>query len=114
MSLDILLSYIANPGEVVLIPTPAYNGYFHTGIERWNVQLCPVPMEHNQITGEYFELNMGMVEAKYHEQVQKGNVVKAFLLNNPHNPLGKVFPKELVLEIMVFCHKLVPNIPNWK
>lgn len=58
-----------------------------------------------QKTGEFFELTMYAIEKVYEEQIRNGKNVRGFLLNNPHNPLGKVFPKTLILEIMKFCQR---------
>ena len=50
-------------------------------------------------------------EAKINELKQKGQTAKAVLLNNPHNPLGFVYPRETILEYCRFCER--HNLHLW-
>lgn len=53
----------------------------------------------------HFELTIDDVEKVFADEKAKGKNIRAFLLNNPHNPLGKVFDKQLVTDIMKFCQR---------
>lgn len=53
----------------------------------------------------HFELTLDDIEKVFDEERAKGKNVRAFLLNNPQNPLGKVFDKQLVIGIMKFCQR---------
>lgn len=53
----------------------------------------------------HFELTIDDIEKVFNEERSKGKNVRAFILNNPHNPLGKVFDRKLVIEIMEFCQR---------
>lgn len=41
------------------------------------------------------------------DEESKGKRVRAFVLNNPQNPLGKVFNAEMVQEIMKLCQRFI-------
>lgn len=57
----------------------------------------------------HFELTLDDIEKVFADERAKGKNVRAFLLNNPQNPLGKVFDKQLVVDIMQFCQRYKPN-----
>jgi len=44
LSMDILAFLLADEGDSFLVPTPAYNGYFAAGVQRWGVQMVGVPL----------------------------------------------------------------------
>ena len=46
-----------------------------------------------------------LLERKIKEQELSGRKVKAFLFCNPHNPLGTIFPKNLILQLMEVCKR---------
>ncbi len=52
-----------------------------------------------------FELTLDDIEKVFAAECARGKNVRAFLLNNPQNPLGKVFDKKLVQDIMEFCQR---------
>ena len=49
LSLDILSCILLDDGDVILCPTPAYNGYFQACVQRWNASICEIPMQHNEV-----------------------------------------------------------------
>lgn len=53
----------------------------------------------------HFDLTLDDIEKVFADERAKGKNVRAFLLNNPQNPLGKVFDRKLVEDIMKFCQK---------
>lgn len=52
-----------------------------------------------------FSFNLSNLENILLEQKAKGKNVRAFILNNPSNPLGMVIDKEIVEQIMRFCQR---------
>lgn len=62
-----------------------------------------MPLE-SQESGE-FELTVSSVEKVISDEESKGRRVRAFVFNNPENPLGKVFTVEIVKEIMNLCQR---------
>lgn len=61
----------------------------------------------------HFELTLDDIEKVFDEERAKGKNVRAFLLNNPQNPLGKVFDKQLVVGIMKFCQRYTEKIHSF-
>jgi aspartate/methionine/tyrosine aminotransferase len=45
------------------------------------------------------------IEKVISDEESKGRRVRAFVFNNPQNPLGKVYSAETVLEIMIMCQR---------
>lgn len=75
-----LLSII-NPGDEVIMPTPAWVSYYHL-IELAGGKVVEVPL------GENYDLD---VLAIAHSITDK---TKAIILNSPHNPTGAVFSRD--------------------
>ena len=79
---NIAIRTFTNPGDSVLIQTPAYHPFFDLP-EHSAVQLIEDPIPVNQ-DGRY-ELNDTDFQQAIHPQT------RMFLLCNPHNPTGRVF-----------------------
>ena len=65
------------------------------------MKTCVVGLE----LGAGFSLTADMLEVRISEVRESGGQVKAFLLCNPSNPLGVVYPRQLVLELMEVCRR---------
>ena len=55
--------------------------------------------------GKSFELKSEALEEKIIELKNKGDNVKGFILVNPNNPLGEIYPPDLVLRLATVCAK---------
>ena len=52
-----------------------------------------------------FQLTVSCVEKQIQHELGSGRKVSCFLLCNPSNPLGVVYPGQLVMDLMKLCHK---------
>ncbi|KAJ6646821.1 putative inactive 1-aminocyclopropane-1-carboxylate synthase-like protein 2 [Pseudolycoriella hygida] len=110
LTLDLLGCLLGDTNDVFLCPSPAYSSYFHACVQRWDIEMVIVPMKVADAKGgteldAYFKLTLDDIERVFAEERDKGKNIRAFLLNNPQNPLGKVFDKSLVENIMRFCQR---------
>ncbi|KAG0063537.1 pyridoxal phosphate-dependent transferase [Linnemannia elongata] len=93
---------VCDPGDGILITTPFYGG-FNTDIMA-------------KSKAKVIEVHLGGVSPFGLEQIQlmqdavdnarsEGIRVRAFVLSNPHNPLGRMFTRELIIAFLRFASK---------
>ncbi|GKZ35227.1 hypothetical protein AbraIFM66950_005821 [Aspergillus brasiliensis] len=93
---------IAEPGDGILISRPAYGRFeLDYGVE------AGVQMVYANTTAE--EAFAPSVIEKYElalrDAQSNGVQIRALLLVNPHNPVGRCYPVETLTEILKFCNK---------
>ncbi|KAF3904782.1 hypothetical protein ABW20_dc0103099 [Dactylellina cionopaga] len=91
-SIDQLTWTLCNEGDGILVGKPAYAGFDDA-----------VPVSF----GDIDPFSVAALEC-YEQELknftgQSGGQVRALLLVNPHNPLGKCYPRETLLACMRFC-----------
>ncbi|KAI0858312.1 aminotransferase GliI-like protein [Xylaria cubensis] len=100
-SLDSLAWSLCDPGEGILIPCPYHSGAYevflnvHTGV-------VPIPVSVDSLDDVFGE---GMIPTL--ERGLRGATVpvKAVVVTNPHNPLGRCYSKKNLIELMQFCQR---------
>lgn len=90
---NMALHAFVQPGQPVVLQTPNYRP-IRLAPGHWNLPKIEVPFELSA-GGEYLTPLPAMREAL------KG--AGALLLSNPHNPMGKVFPREELLAVATAC-----------
>ena len=95
-----LLRVFTKPGDKILISSPVYQN-FYTWIRETKVEMIDVPFKPDANVGDGTGWNHDWdgIERAY----QSG--IKVHLLCSPHNPLGKVYPKEDLLRIVALAKK---------
>ncbi|GKZ21050.1 hypothetical protein AbraCBS73388_006699 [Aspergillus brasiliensis] len=93
---------LAEPGDGILISRPAYGRFeLDYGVE------AGVQMVYANTTAE--EAFAPSVVEKYElalrDAQSNGVQIRALLLVNPHNPVGRCYPVETLTEILKFCNK---------
>lgn len=83
-----------NPGDKVLIQTPVYPPFYDAVLKN-NRQLVFNPLI----------LNGNQYEVDFNDLDQKLAGTKMMILSNPHNPVGRVWTKDELLEIGRLCLK---------
>lgn len=83
-----------NPGEKVLIQTPVYPPFYDAVLKN-NRQLVFNPLI---LKGNRYEIDFENLDQKLAES-------KMMFLSNPHNPVGRVWTKDELLEIGRLCLK---------
>lgn len=97
-----LAGTIANSGDGLLIASPYYYGFDYelpllTGVVPVGVQ---VPLKNMFTVSE-----LSYFEKAIQENKEKGTIIKGVILCNPHNPYGRAYPREVVIEYCKFCEK---------
>ncbi|XP_044280829.1 1-aminocyclopropane-1-carboxylate synthase-like protein 1 [Varanus komodoensis] len=102
-----LSTVLCDPGDGYLIPAPYYGGinsktWLYGGMQPVHVPLfSEVPNEENQP----FQLTIEKLETAYQRAKEQGIRVRALILINPHNPLGDIYPAQLLKECLEFAHR---------
>lgn len=90
-----VLSY-TNEGDNVMIHKPVYHPFDSSvRMNDRNVVECPLNYNEGVYTCDYELFEKTIVD----------NNVKMFILCNPHNPIGKVWPKEDLYQMGMICKK---------
>lgn len=95
-ALSTAIRALTNPGDFVMIQPPVYYP-FNLVVENNGRKLLSNPLIHNPETGKY-EIDFNDFEEKiirYH--------VKAFILCNPHNPVGRVWTLDELKKLGNIC-----------
>lgn len=94
-SLHIAIQSFTNENDKILLQTPVYTPFFNI-IRNSNREVVENPLSYD---GEKYEINF----ADFEKKLQQG--VKAFILCSPHNPVGRVWTKNELLEMARLCLK---------
>ncbi|MGL4607262.1 MAG: MalY/PatB family protein [Eubacteriaceae bacterium] len=95
-ALSTAIRSLTNPGDSVIIQRPVYYP-FEKVIKNNQRNLVNNPLYHNKDTGKY-EINYKDFEEKI-----INNHVKAFILCNPQNPVGRVWKLEELQKLGAIC-----------
>ncbi|KAH0627460.1 hypothetical protein JD844_003187 [Phrynosoma platyrhinos] len=90
-----------------LIPAPYYGGINSKTWLYGGMQPVHVPL-FSEVTNEEsqpFQLTVEKLEAAYQRAKEQGIRVRALILINPHNPLGDIYPEQLLKECLEFAHR---------
>lgn len=94
--LELVFYALADPGDGVLVPTPSYAGFWADLETRDELTILPV---HTR-ADEGFRLTVDHLDAAV---AGAGRPVRALLLASPSNPLGRVYPRPLLEDILAWA-----------
>ncbi|KAJ8128709.1 hypothetical protein O1611_g4920 [Lasiodiplodia mahajangana] len=107
-AIDALTWSICNDGEGILVPRPFYNGFNFDTLNRSNAKLIGISYAH--VEGYHGiddlfnpDVNKVALETALQRAKDAGIAIKGLLISNPHNPLGRCYPPETLLEFASFC-----------
>ncbi|MEE6466611.1 hypothetical protein FKM82_007009 [Ascaphus truei] len=102
-----LSTVICNPGDGFLIPTPYYGGINAYTALYSGLQPVHVPLYSKVGEGESysFQLTTQKLEAAMQKGKEQGIQIRALILINPQNPLGEIYPAQLLKECLEFGHR---------
>ncbi|WEW59118.1 hypothetical protein PRK78_004587 [Emydomyces testavorans] len=99
---DVLSYVLADPGDAIVVSRPIYGRFELDFGNRSDVRVVYADTK----PLETFEVG---VMKKYEEAIvreeKRGVRVRAVLITNPHNPLGRCYPPETLRGLMSFCQK---------
>ncbi|MDP4143007.1 MAG: MalY/PatB family protein [Bacillota bacterium] len=93
---NIILRAITHPGDKVILQTPVYYPFF-SAVENNGCKIVENPLIYENGT---YKMDYEDLEKKL-----KDNRVKAFVLCNPHNPVGRVWTEEELKTLGELCIK---------
>ncbi|KAK5734937.1 hypothetical protein LTR17_008570 [Elasticomyces elasticus] len=101
---------ICDEGEGILFPAPLYTGFTNDLPTRSRGKLLPVSFRRENGTLDLDDIfdataNTRCMERAMVQAKQNGVKVKAVMITNPHNPLGKCYPPDTIKAIAAFCEK---------
>nr|XP_001391005.2 aspartate aminotransferase [Aspergillus niger CBS 513.88] len=93
---------LAEPGDGILISRPAYGRFeLDYGVEAGVQMVYADTTTEDAFTSSVVE----KYELALRDAQAKGVRIRALLLVNPHNPVGRCYPVETLTEILKFCNK---------
>ncbi|UOH83891.1 hypothetical protein LQV05_006629 [Cryptococcus neoformans] len=98
--LDQLFYTILDENEAVLLAAPYYTGFDRDLISRGRVKLIPVHLSPEKAFGPE---SLELFEEVYDKVTAQGISVRAVIVCNPQNPLGRTYPRETLLAYAKFC-----------
>lgn len=107
-AIDALVWAICDDGDGILIPRPYYNGFAWDLGNRSNVKIIGV--SYHDIPGDpqledifRSDINVLALDAALDRAKNAGIRVRALMISNPHNPLGRCYPPETLQTFASFC-----------
>jgi aspartate/methionine/tyrosine aminotransferase len=97
VALDALIRNICNPAEAVLIATPYWSGLDISVSIQNEAQVIRVDVPLNRL------FDTSVVDLYNHALLSSPVPVRAILVTNPHNPLGRCFPRDVLEALIQFC-----------
>ncbi|MFO7725557.1 MAG: PatB family C-S lyase [Oceanipulchritudo sp.] len=84
-----------SPGDSVMTNTPVYPPFL-SAPEWQDKELLAVPLK---VAGDRYTFDFEAMEAAVNERT------RLFILCNPHNPVGRAWSREELLELLAFCRR---------
>jgi len=103
--LDILPFNLADEGEGIMYPTPIYGMFNHDIVSRNSLHIVEVPTESlpDQFLSSSAPALIAAFEDAYLKALKSGIRIRAVVICNPCNPLGRCYSRETLVEIARFC-----------
>ncbi|MCG9701385.1 pyridoxal phosphate-dependent aminotransferase [Vibrio natriegens] len=95
-ALSAILKALTNPGDGVIVQTPAYNCFF-SSIRNMECHLVENPLVNRD---GYYEMDFDDLERK-----ASRSDVKVLILCNPHNPVGRAWTQEELTRLGEICFR---------
>lgn len=91
-----IVKSVSHPGDKILLQTPAYNCFF-PAIRNNDCEILSSPLK---AVGNTFVMDYEDIDRKLADPM-----VKAMVLCNPHNPVGRVWTREELIKVGELCLK---------
>lgn len=92
---------LCDPGDCILIPAPCYSGFHYDLASRAEVKVEYIPCW----TKDNFALLPENIESALQQASAHGRNVKAFLLHNPANPVGRIYTAKELSAYSALCYR---------
>lgn len=98
----------ADPGEGMLLGRPYYGTFIPDISIRPGTEVVSVNFD--EVDPLSVEAVVKYEKALLNFQERSGKRVRALMLCHPHNPLGRCYPRETIIELMRLCQKYQINL----
>ncbi|KAJ5903521.1 pyridoxal phosphate-dependent transferase [Penicillium tannophilum] len=98
--LDAILYNICNPGDGVLVPCPYWSGY--DALFTLHSEVRPIGVVVPLLEDSFGQAFITALEGSYENAPCP---IKALVLANPHNPLGRPYPRSILEKCITFCQE---------
>ena len=96
-ALNAAVCAFTEPGDGIVIQSPVYPPFW-SAVKAWNRKLIENPLICDE--NGYYTMDFADLEAKC---ADPANTVKAFILCDPHNPVGRVWTKDELMKLSEIC-----------
>jgi cysteine-S-conjugate beta-lyase len=92
-AVSVAIRSLTSPGDEIVLQEPVYYPFFNC-VEQNG---CQVVTNELKFTNQFYEMNFDDLERKFHPRIGMRDIpsrVKALILCNPHNPVGRLWTRE--------------------
>ncbi|KAF9433135.1 hypothetical protein BGZ76_009835 [Entomortierella beljakovae] len=93
---------VCDPGDGILISTPFYGGFNTDIMVKSKCKVIPAHLENINLSDVD---QIDIMQQALDKAESEGTRVRAFIVTNPHNPLGRCYSRELIIEFLKFASK---------
>lgn len=103
--IDMLAFNICDAGEGIMFPIPAYSMFGHDLCSKAGLTLLPVSTKDvgNEFLAGSADAFIEAFETVYQNASDKGVKVKAVIISNPSNPIGRFYSRCTLTKLAQFC-----------
>jgi len=104
--MEMLVQILTEPGFSWMSPTPHCKQLeYNLTIRGGEASTIPIPLSSRLDGGatKPFELTIRKVKIAHKLAMQRGKKIAGLILCNPNNPLGTIYSKELLMDILIFA-----------
>ncbi|KAJ5714485.1 uncharacterized protein N7483_011666 [Penicillium malachiteum] len=109
-SLNELCAFLlCNPNDSILLVGPVYGAFHRDLTTRTSLRLISIlPSVHLEYIhvgdkDQFLPESVAAIEAGFEAAKARGRSIKALIICNPHNPLGRCYPRETLVGLLRLC-----------
>ncbi|KAF9562299.1 hypothetical protein EC968_005328 [Mortierella alpina] len=93
---------VCDPGDGIMITAPYYGGFNTDIMAKSKAKVVAVHLEE---VSPFDVAHIQLMQTALEKAQSEGTRVRALVLSNPHNPLGRNYSREVIIEFLKFANK---------